>query len=217
MKRELCELINGLRAQEEKTTPLEGPDGVLGVIAKLEKEGCPIGDEQAFARLAARFGVQVSAGERSMRRIEGGRLDPESAAQSPPRPVAPPAKAAPLRRREWHGIVPPPAPYKWDPKPVEGTWRDWTGPVDSQVAIALDAYIRLSGADQYVFRQLARLDPRQPREIKTSVALRPPLNYRLTKRLKMRMKPLKYAKNSAGGLLPPAAPAAGCQIHPQVL
>ena len=85
LKRELYELINGVRAKEEKTTLLEGPDGVLGVIAKLEKEGCPIGDEQAFARLAARFGVQVSAGERNMRRNEGGRLDPERSAQSPPR------------------------------------------------------------------------------------------------------------------------------------
>ena len=180
LKRELYELINSLRAKEEKTTLLEGPNGVLGVIKKLEDQGCPIGDEQAFTRLAARFGVQVAVEERSMRRVEGGRLDPESSAQSPPRPAQ--ANAAPLRRREsQQGLVPAPAPYEWNPKPIEGKWDgDWGGcpaPISSQAAIALDAYNRLSDEDQCVFLEVARLN-RDHRTIRTVVGLRPPLNYR---------------------------------------
>lgn len=82
LKTELFILINTTRESQEHTTALlEGPDGVLGVIDKLEKEGCPIGDEKAFARLAARFEVRVEE-DRGLRRAACGRLD----AEDPPQP-----------------------------------------------------------------------------------------------------------------------------------
>lgn len=102
LKNELYELINGIRtAQEGTINLLDGPDGVLGVIDKLVKVGCPIGDATAFLVLAKRFDVPVPEQGRDLRRVEGGRLDPEAPAQQstaasalPLQPHAPPAATA---------------------------------------------------------------------------------------------------------------------------